>query len=276
MTEPYAQAGDSAVPGDGAPPPVDLAAVPAHLAAMDERMGVHLTRVERLLGIRPDEAHLPAWLRKTAGEVRWPVGLAILVAVGLQLATPASMAFRPTWALPALELALFVVLMIASPTRINRESTVLRIVGLALVAVATWATAWSAARLIYEVVHGSFGNDAQHLLLTGGAIWLTNVIVFALWYWEIDRGGPAARAHARRAHPDFLFAQMSAPDLADKDWEPEFVDYLYLSFTNATAFSPTDTLPLTRWAKLAMMFQSGVSLATVALVVARAVNIFGQ
>ena len=272
VTQPQPQAGDGAALDGAAPPP----AAAAPRAVMDERMGVHLTRVERLLDIRPDEAHLPAWLRKTAGEVRWPVGLAILVAVGLQLATPASMAFRPTWALPALELALFVVLMIASPTRINRESTVLRIVGLALVAVATWATAWSAARLIYEVVHGSFGNDAQHLLLTGGAIWLTNVIVFALWYWEIDRGGPAARAHARRTHPDFLFAQMSAPDLADKDWEPEFVDYLYLSFTNATAFSPTDTLPLTRWAKLAMMFQSGVSLATVALVVARAVNIFGQ
>ena len=89
----------------------------------------------------------------------------------------------------------------------------------------------------------------------------------------VDRGGPAARANARKTHPDFLFAQMSSPELVDKDWEPTFVDYLFLSFTNATAFSPTDTLPLSRWAKLAMMFQSAVSLATLALVIARAVNI---
>ncbi len=277
VTTPQPQPGDREQPGGGAPPaaaPADPAVEPRHLAVMEERMRVHLTRVERLLGNHLDEAHLPAWLRPTSGESRWPVGLAILVAVALQLATPTSMAFRPVWALPAVELTLFVALMIANPTRINRESTVLRAVGLTLVVVASWATAWSAARLIYGLVHGSAGEDAQHLLLTGAAIWLTNVIVFALWYWEIDRGGPAARANARRSWPDFLFAQMAVPDLAQRDWEPAFVDYLYLSFTNATAFSPTDTLPLSRWAKLAMMFQSAVSLATVALVVARAVNIF--
>ena len=116
-------------------------------------------------------------------------------------------------------------------------------------------------------------GKTQIEMITGGAIWLTNVIVFALWYWEVDRGGPAARANARKTHPDFLFAQMSSPELVDKDWEPTFVDYLFLSFTNATAFSPTDVLPLTRWAKLTMMLQSAVSLSTVALVIARAVNI---
>src|SRR6266498_2589997 len=127
--------------------------------------------------------------------------------------------------------------------------------------------------LIYRLLYGGMTEKPSVLLLTGGAIWLTNVIVFALWYWEIDRGGPAARAHARKKHPDFLFAQMVSPELAEHEWEPYFVDYLYLSFTNATAFSPTDTLPLSRWAKLAMMFQSALSLATLALVVARAVNI---
>jgi uncharacterized membrane protein len=111
------------------------------------------------------------------------------------------------------------------------------------------------------------------LLATGGAIWATNVIVFALWYWELDRGGPVARAHATRVHPDFLFAQLQSPDLAPADWEPAFADYLYVSFTNAAAFSPTDVLPLSRWAKLTMMLQSVVSLATVVLVIARAVNI---
>ena len=111
------------------------------------------------------------------------------------------------------------------------------------------------------------------MLRNGGAIWLTNVIVFALWYWEMDRGGPAARACGTHEYPDFLFTQMTAPELVAKDWEPAFLDYLYLSFTNATAFSPTDTLPLSRWAKMTMMFQSAVSLVTVALVVARAVNV---
>jgi uncharacterized membrane protein len=112
------------------------------------------------------------------------------------------------------------------------------------------------------------------LLLIGGAIWLTNVIVFGMWYWNLDRGGPAARAQALKPYPDFLFPQMTVVDLSPPDWQPEFFDYLYLSFTNAAAFSPTDTMPLARWAKLAMMLQSIVSLGTVVLVIARAVNIF--
>jgi uncharacterized membrane protein len=97
--------------------------------------------------------------------------------------------------------------------------------------------------------------------------------VFALWYWELDRGGPAARATAPRPYPDFLFPQMQSPELAPDNWEPSFTDYLYVSFTNATAFSPTDVMPLSRWAKLTMMLHSMVSVVTVALVIARAVNI---
>ena len=112
------------------------------------------------------------------------------------------------------------------------------------------------------------------LLASGAAIWLTNVIAFALWYWEFDRGGPVARAHGRTAVPDFQFVQMQSPELAPPDWEPEFVDYLYLSFTNATAFSPTDVMPLSRWAKMVMLVQSAVSLVTVALIISRAVSLF--
>jgi len=122
-------------------------------------------------------------------------------------------------------------------------------------------------------LHARADADAAPLLLLGGAIWLTNVIVFALWYWEFDRGGPVARAHAHRDHPDFLFPQMQAPEFATDDWEPGFADYFYLSFTNATAFSPTDVLPMTAWTKMTMLVQSVVSLTTVALVIARAVNI---
>ena len=114
---------------------------------------------------------------------------------------------------------------------------------------------------------------AGPLLVTGGAIWLTNIIVFGLWYWEFDRGGPVARAHGTRPYPDFQFVQMTSPELAPPDWEPAFADYLYLAFTNASAFSPTDVMPLSRWAKLAMTLQSVISIVTVALIVARAVNI---
>jgi uncharacterized membrane protein len=183
------------------------------------------------------------------------------------------LAFDPRWLLPSVELALLAALMVANPFRMNRESSVLRLLSLGLVTVATVATFWSAGRLVVLVVQGGGQQRPSEVLLSGAVIWLTNVFVFALWYWELDRGGPAARANARQLHPDFLFAQMTLPELTPKDWEPTFVDYLYLAFTNAAAFSPTDTLPLSRWAKLAMMAQAAVSIAVVALVIARAVNI---
>jgi uncharacterized membrane protein len=237
----------------------------------DEMMRARAARLERLIG-RVDRAHLPAWLRPTETENRWPAGIAVLTAIGLQVMQRRDLAFSPKWLLPAIELALFLVLVIANPTRINRESTVLRWLGIALVTTASLATMWSLARLVYRLVHGGLPN-AGVLLVNGGAIWLTNVIVFALWYWETDRGGPAARASARNEYPDFLFPQMTIPEMAGRDWEPNFIDYFYVSFTNATAFSPTDTMPLARWAKMAMLVQSAVSLITVGVIVARAINI---
>jgi len=128
------------------------------------------------------------------------------------------------------------------------------------------------AALVGQLPISEFEN-AGPLLVTGGAIWLTNVIVFGLWYWEFDRGGPVARALGTRPYPDFQFVQMTSRELAPPDWEPAFTDYLYLAFTNASAFSPTDVMPLSRWAKLAMALQSVISIVTVALIVARAVNI---
>jgi uncharacterized membrane protein len=216
---------------------------------------------------------LPAWLRPTRGEHRWPAALAVLCAIALQFAVGSSLAFRPYWLLPAIELALLVVVVAMNPMRINRESRVLRGFSLALVAAAGLATAWSALRLVWSLLHGQGSDQPTALLLTGGAIWLTNVIVFALAYWEFDGGGPAARANAGHRYPAFLFPQMTVAELTPPDWEPSFVDYLYVSFTNATAFSPTDTMPMTRWAKLGMLVQSAVSLATIALVIARAVNV---
>jgi uncharacterized membrane protein len=214
----------------------------------------------------------PAWLRATEGEPRWQVSVGVLAALAMQVTLPNDVVLRPRWLLPAVAGILLAALVVANPRRINRRSPALRAASMALIAIISLANAVSAGRLVHHLLRGTETGDATRLLLTGGAIWLTNVLAFALWYWELDRGGPVGRAQAIRKHPDFLFAQMASPELAPDDWEPAFVDYLYLSFTNAAAFSPTDVLPLSRWAKLTMLVQSAVSLLTVALVVARAVN----
>ena len=216
----------------------------------------------------------PAWQRRTRGERRWQVAACTAVAIGLQVAVPGRLAvLRPVWILIALQGILLVTLFLANPHRIDRQSRVLRTLGLTLAALISFANAWSVVSLATGLVRGTEGGNAGPLLVTGGAIWLTNVIVFGLWYWEFDRGGPVARALGTRPYPDFQFVQMTSPELAPPDWEPAFADYLYLAFTNAAAFSPTDVMPLSRWAKLAMALQSVVSIVTVALIVARAVNI---
>jgi hypothetical protein len=217
---------------------------------------------------------VPAWRRPTEGEARWQVSVAVAAAVALQFPLPGRLVLlHPDWLLPALEGLLLLALVTANPRRINRESRALRLLGLTFAALLSLANAWSVAQLVIGLVNGTEGDTAGPLLVTGGAIWLTNVIIWGLWYWEFDRGGPVARANADRMYPDFQFAQMATPQLAPPDWEPAFADYLYLSFTNAAAFSPTDVLPLSRWSKMAMTAQATVSIVTVALVVARAVNI---
>jgi len=236
----------------------------------------HLHQIEHLLDPQalhgPEDKLVPAWRRVTEGEPRWPVSVAVITAIVLQVVLPERFIAGQRWLLPGLELALLAGLVAANPRRINRSSGLLRTASLGLIALITVANAWSAGRLVLWIIEGKEAN-AVRLLVSGAAIWLTNVIVFALWYWDLDRGGPVARAHAVQCYPDFQFAQMQSPELAPPHWEPGFADYLYLSFTNATAFSPTDVLPLSRWAKMLMLAQSAVSLLTVVLVVARAVNI---
>jgi hypothetical protein len=230
-----------------------------------------------LLHARIESEHqpqLPAWRRRTEGEARWQVALCTAVAIALQVALPGRLVLlSPSWALPALEGAMLICLVVANPHRINRQSRALRSFSLVLAAVISFANVWSLERLAAGLVSGHQHWDAGPLLITGGAIWLTNVIVFSLWYWEFDRGGPVARALGANPYPDFQFPQMVSPEMAPPHWEPQFADYLYLAFTNAAAFSPTDVLPLSRWAKLAMTLQSAISIVTVVLVVARAVNI---
>jgi hypothetical protein len=220
---------------------------------------------------------VPAWQRRTQGELRWPVTVATAVAIGLQMAVPDRLVLvHPSWVLPAAEGVLGVVLLIANPHRIDNESRALRWLALTFAVLLSLSNGWSLARLAYGITTGTTGTTPSHLLISGGLIWLTNVIVFGLWYWELDRGGPVARALNTKQYPDFQFVQMvSPPVMVPPDWEPHFVDYLYLAFTNAAAFSPTDVMPLSRWAKMAMTVQSAISIVTVALVVSRAVNILG-
>ncbi|MFD5636003.1 hypothetical protein ACFWJM_17970 [Streptomyces sp. NPDC127077] len=231
-----------------------------------------LVGIERLLESGEREV-APAWRRVTHGEPRWAVTAAILAAVILQLKLPERLTLLPFGVLPALEVVLLMGLVAANPRRVEPRNKRLRSLGLALIGLISLANGWAAAELVRGLVHGDEGANAAKLLLTGGNIWLTNVIVFALWYWELDRGGPANRMMCHRQYADFLFVQMQSPESAPPDWEPAFLDYLYLSFTNSAAFSPTDVMPLSRWAKMLMMLQSTVSLVTVVLVVARAVNI---
>ena len=215
----------------------------------------------------------PAWRRATRGEHRLPVVLAIVAAIVLQLALPSRLVIHPPWLLPSLEGLLAIGLIIANPRRIDRTSTVIRTASVGLTALISLANAWSSAQLIDGLISGTNGDNASLLLGRGASVYVTNILVFALWYWEWDGGGPVARAQGIGGHPDFLFPQMSTPTAAPPEWKPTFLDYLYLSFTNATAFSPTDTMPLARWAKMLMLLQSAVALLTVGLVIARAVNV---
>jgi uncharacterized membrane protein len=269
---------DAAMPSDGAPPDAAMpsGSPPPHLPgrrAVDPWQA-WIRRAEELAAGHVADFPIPAWLRPTRGERRWPITLTVLAAIVLQLFLPAHLtAPLPRWLMPVLEAALLVGLTVADPVRVERGGTLMRAATIVQIFLVTLANAVSAVLLIRAILDGQAGTSAAPLFASGGSIWATNVIAFALWYWEFDRGGPIRRAQGTRRHPDLMFPQMASPELAAPDWEPEFVDYLYLAFTNATAFSPTDVMPLARWAKLTMLVQSAVSLLIGALVIARAVNI---
>ena len=199
-----------------------------------------------------DSDWMPAWLRPTGPENRLPVAASIVVAVALQVWLSGRYGLHPRWLLPLLEVALLVVLTAINPVRLSRRTRVGRYLTMALAGLITLDNVVSAFVLDYGIVTGKTSNDALGLLSTGAAIYLTNIIVFGIWYWELDRGGPFNRAAGTDPHPDFLFPQMVYPELSPEHWEPRFLDYLYTSFTNVMAFSPTDTMPLSRWAKSLM------------------------
>ena len=242
-----------------------------------EAEGVHAGEwLHEAAGAAHQRPGLPAWRRRTEGELRWPVTITTALAIGLQVAVPDKLVLvSPSWILPVAQGALLIVLVMANPHRIDRQSTAMRSLSLVLGGLLTLANVWSVARLAIGITQGNIGRNPGQLLITGAVIWLTNVIVFGLWYWEFDRGGPVARAlNIGNRYPDFQFPQMvSPPEMVAANWEPAYFDYLYLAFTNASAFSPTDVMPTSRWAKVAMTVQSIISIVTVALVVSRAVNI---
>jgi uncharacterized membrane protein len=207
-----------------------------------------------------------------AAEPFWPAQLTILAAIGLQLALPARLTVGPTWLLPALEGGLLLGMFMATPRQLEHEHRVRRRVALGLTAFVTAANIFSLYELAHFLLHHNVSNGTR-LITAGVAIWLTNFLIFGLWYWELDRGGPGKRAAGEDRQPDFLFPQMNDDRIHPRNWRPQFLDYLYVSLTNAAAFSPTDTMPLTPMAKSIMGIQALVSIVTLGLIVSRAVNI---
>jgi len=205
-------------------------------------------------------------------ESRWPATVAIGCALALYLVLPANLVVGPRWILPVLEMAAAIPLALTNTDRRVRNSSRIRAITVGLIALISVANLASLALLVrYLIDGGTVTGNA--LVRSAFAVWGTFVIAFSLWYWELDGGGPVSRHQNTEANRDFLFPQQASPDVFKDPWLPNFVDYLYFSFTNCTAFSPTDTMPLTTWAKLLMMAQSASAFITVALVAARAVNI---
>jgi hypothetical protein len=207
-------------------------------------------------------------------EPTWPATLAILVILILQLTLLHRLTVGPNWLEPVLEVLILIPVTVRAPLRLRLrdEAGERRGLAIALLALINAANLVSLALLVRSLLAGSKASGVA-LIYDALKLWLTNIIVFGLWFWELDRGGLAARSQDVDLPPDFAFPQTITPGLAGPGWRPSFLDYLYVSFTNATAFSPTDTMPLSPWAKTLMAVEALISLLTIALVAARAVNI---
>jgi hypothetical protein len=209
------------------------------------------------------------------GERWWPVALAIIAVASLHVILPARYRVQPAWVVPAVLVGLLAVLIAGDPGRIDRQNRWLRIVTSLVIAFITLANLFAAVRLVVDILTNDtlYRSNPGGLLAVGGVIWVTNVIAFGLWYWDLDRGGAAARAHHPDRNPAFVFPEMQHSEYVAAGWVPQFVDYLSLGFWTAMAFSPTDISAIKPWAKLLMMLEAAASLALAALVIARAINI---
>lgn len=221
-----------------------------------------------------------------AHEPRWHASLAVVAAVILYVTLPPRYTVGPIWAAPLAVLLILGPLSILAPRR-HRETRRMRFWGILLIAIVNFFNIASVLLLVNGFFHPSKTAELQsaaNLLRHGVQIWFTNILVFSLWFWELDGDGPDARAHANAAtefkNADFLFPQMQMAlqggecmPCVDPLWKPQFFDYFYLSFTNSTAFSPADVMPLSRWAKALMMLESLISLLTIAVVLSRSVSL---
>jgi len=219
-------------------------------------------------------------------EPRWHASAAVLAALALYITLPPRLTVGPVWVAPLLVLALLIPLSVFAPRR-HSETSRIRFWGILLIAIVNFFNIASVALLIngfFHPVAPAQLNSASVVLRHGAQIWFTNILVFALWYWELDGDGPEARAHANAAiefhNADFLFPQMQLSFMGgrplpcvDPNWKPQFFDYLYLSFTNSTAFSPADVMPISRWSKALMLVEALISLMTIGIVLARSVSL---
>ncbi len=223
-------------------------------------------------GIQPRHSDPGLATRLARHDPFWGPQIVAACAILLDFALPNRLTIGPIWLLPSLEGLVLIALVGASPHPRMRHSPLRRRMSIGLIGLVSADNSISLVLLCHYLLQG--GKTGGHALIGSGIVlWVTNVLLFGLWYWQIDRGGPVARAQEEEAWPDFLFVQMTERAYAPPDWKPGLVDYLYTSFTNAAAFSPTDTMPLTPIAKWLMSAQALTALATLGLVVARAVNI---
>ncbi|HEU4965867.1 MAG TPA: hypothetical protein VFT53_00110 [Candidatus Saccharimonadales bacterium] len=206
----------------------------------------------------------------------WHAQVAMIAAIALQVALPDHFSPGSRFIIPTIEILLVLALGLTTPKERIFRSLTRRVNAILLIAITSATNAYSLIMVASQLLKGTHaGTSGKELIIVALNIYLTNIIIFGLWYWEMDGGGPGERARIAKYEQDFLFPQHQNETYKHPEWKPTFVDYLYVSATNAMAFSPTDTMPLSRRAKILMLLQATVSLVAIALVAARAVNILG-
>ena len=220
-----------------------------------------------------DPVDQPAEPLALRGERRWPMAVAVLAAAVMHSALPEQLRVQQSPWLPWIAVVILVAIVIGDPGRIDRLRTWIRVLTDFLIAAITVANAYAAVMLVYGIVNNESFTDPKELLIAGGMVWLTNVIAFALWYWDLDQGGPAERANGTSRTPAFVFPEMQHKDHVGPGWRPVFVDYLAFAFATATAFSPTDVSAIKPWSKMMTVAEALISFALAALVIARAINV---
>lgn len=224
---------------------------------------------------QPTDGPTPSWQIPTNPESRWPAFGAAVVIIAGQAWVAVSLSLRPVWLFPVISAVLLVASVAVYLPQRTEPSPLMRGLGVSLIGMLVIANAVSLFELVRKIFVGVAGLDPVGLLLVGIVLWIVTIAIFALVYWELDGDGPDMRADGYRDFPDLVFPQQQSDQkgLAPANWKPTFPDYLYVSLTAATAFSPTDTMPYSKRVKLVMGVENVMSLAIIAMIVARAINI---